>query len=113
MIAAIRAECDAIEKECGVKVAFDFPQKEQAAPATPVDAPVVVALQKAVKDVYNRKARPMGIGGGTVAAVFRRAGYNAAVWATLDEAAHQPDEFCIIDSMLGDAKVLAHVFTQE
>ncbi|MBI5526829.1 MAG: M20 family metallo-hydrolase [Deltaproteobacteria bacterium] len=113
VITAVREECDAVEKDRGVKVTFDYPQKEQAAPATPVDAPVVLALQRAVKDVYNKKARPMGIGGGTVAAVFRRAGFNAAVWATMDEAAHQPDEYCVIDNMLGDAKVFAHVFTQE
>jgi succinyl-diaminopimelate desuccinylase len=110
---AVAAECSAVEKEHGVTVSHDHPQKEQAAPATPSDAPVVLALQRAVKDVYNRKARPMGIGGGTVAAVFRRAGYNAAVWATLDEAAHQPDEYCLIPNLLGDARVFAHVFTQE
>ncbi len=111
VIAEIRSQCDAVERKFGVTVAFDFPQIQQAAPATPADAPIVLALQRAVKNIYNRKAKPMGIGGGTVAAIFRRAGFNAAVWATLDEAAHQPDEYCIVDNMLGDAKVFAHVFT--
>ncbi len=111
--AVVKAQCDAIQKKFGVTVRFDFPQTQQAAPATPVDAPVVVALQKAVKDIYNRKAKPMGIGGGTVAALFRRAGFNAAVWARIEDAAHQPDEYCLIANLLGDAKVFAHVFASE
>jgi succinyl-diaminopimelate desuccinylase len=113
VLQTVKVEIEAVEKEFGVTVTFEFPQSEQAAPATPVDAPVVKALQNAIKDVYNRKGKPMGIGGGTVAALFRRAGYNAAVWATLDEAAHQPDEYCIIENLVNDAKILAHVFTQE
>ncbi len=107
---AVKAQCEAVQKQFGVTVTFDYPQIQQAAPATPVDAPVVLALQKAVKDIYHRKAKPMGIGGGTVAAIFRRAGFNAAVWARIEDAAHQPDEYCLIDNLLGDAKVFAHVF---
>jgi len=113
VVAVVEAENKKVEDEFGVKVSMEFPNRDQAAPATPVDAPVVIALEKAVKDIYNRKGRPMGIGGGTVAAVFRRAGINAAVWATLDEQAHQPDEYCRIENMAGDAKAFAHVFTQE
>ena len=52
----------------------------------------------------------MGIGGGTVAALFRHAGIPAACWARLDEIAHQPNEYCIIDNMVGDAKVFGHIF---
>jgi succinyl-diaminopimelate desuccinylase len=54
----------------------------------------------------------MGIGGGTVAAVFRRAGFPAACWSKLDETAHQPNEYCIIDNMVGDAMVYGHIFLQ-
>ncbi len=110
VISVIQAECQEVETRFKVSVAFDFLQKQQSSQPTPVDAPVVLALQKAVKEIYRRKAKPMGIGGGTVAALFRREGYNAAVWSTIEEAAHEPDEFCVIDNMLGDAKVFAHVF---
>jgi succinyl-diaminopimelate desuccinylase len=55
----------------------------------------------------------MGIGGGTVAALFRREGFEAACWSRLDETAHQPNEYCIIDNMVGDARVFAHVFMQD
>jgi len=109
----IGAMAKEIEKEFGVKILMDPAQREDAAPATPADAPVVKALSAAIKDVYNVKARPMGIGGGTVAAFFRRAGIGAVVWSKIDEVAHQPNEYTIIDNMVGDAKVFAHLFLQE
>lgn len=109
----VRKLADEIEAEFGVKVSFSSPQKEEAAPATPVDAPVVKALERAILAVHKKQAKSVGIGGGTVAAFFRRAGLSAAVWATLDELAHQPNEYCVIDNMLKDTKVFAHLFLQD
>jgi succinyl-diaminopimelate desuccinylase len=102
-----------IERKFNVKVACVVQQKAPAAPPTSAQAPVVLALKKAVREVYRKDAKAMGIGGGTVAAVFRRAGIPAACWSKLDETAHQPNEYCIIDNMVGDAKVFGHVFLQE
>ncbi|MCX8160239.1 MAG: M20 family metallo-hydrolase [Candidatus Saccharicenans sp.] len=102
-----------IEKKFKVKIEIEIVQKAPAAPPTSPRAPVVQALKKAVRDVYHREARAMGIGGGTVAALFRRAGFPAACWSRLDETAHMPNEYCIIDNMVGDAKVFAHIFVQE
>jgi succinyl-diaminopimelate desuccinylase len=101
-----------VEKQHGVTISISSPQREEAAPATPVDAPVVTALSTAIKDVHGVDARPMGIGGGTVAAFFRRAGIPAVVWSRIDELAHQPNEYTHIDNMAGDAKVFAHLFMQ-
>jgi len=102
-----------IEEQFGVTIELSSPQREDAAPATPADAPVVKALSKAIKDTYGVEAKPMGIGGGTVAAFFRRAGFNAVVWSKIDETAHQPNEYTKIENMIGDAKVFAHLFLQE
>jgi succinyl-diaminopimelate desuccinylase len=85
-------------------------QEQPSAPATAATAPVVRALSRAIKTVYNREARPQGIGGGTVAAFFRQVGLPAAVWMTVSQTAHQPNEFCSLNKLLGDARVLAHVF---
>jgi succinyl-diaminopimelate desuccinylase len=52
------------------------------------------------------------VGGGTVAAIFRRRGYHAAVWSTYDELAHAPNEYCVVDNLVADAKVYAHLYTQ-
>ena len=110
---SIRAMAAGIERKFKVKIHSEVQQRAAAAPPTPVQAPVVQALKRAVKAVYKKEARPMGIGGGTVAAVFRRAGFPAACWSKLDETAHQPDEYCIIDNMVGDAKVYGHIFLQD
>lgn len=113
VMAKIRKMADETEKKYGVKIELSTEQEEQAAPATPVDAPVVLALKSAIKDVYDVDAKPMGIGGGTVAAIFRRAGINAAVWSTLEDLAHQPNEYCVISNLVNDAKVFAHVCLQD
>ena len=112
VIADIRDIVAGVEKDFGVTIEMAFPQREDAAPATAVDAPVVLALQTAVKEVYKVEAKPMGIGGGTVAAFFRRSGLSAAVWSRMEDTCHQPNEYCKIPYMVGDAKVFAHVFLQ-
>jgi len=84
-------------------------QEEAAAPATPVDAPVVTALKKGVQEVYGVEAKPEGIGGGTVAAFIRKMGYPAAVWARMDETMHSPNEYALLSNVIGDSKVFAHV----
>jgi len=102
-----------IEARFKVKITIEEHQKALAAPPTSAKAAVVTALEKAVKQVYGKDGKAMGIGGGTVAALFRRAGFEAACWSRIDETAHQPNEYCIIDNMVGDAKVFAHIFLQE
>jgi len=109
----IRELAAGIEKTFGVRISIENMQRAPAAPPTRPDAPVVRALEKAVAEVYGVKGKPMGIGGGTVAALFRRAGFEAACWSKLDETAHQPNEYCIIDNMVNDAKVFAHIMLQE
>jgi succinyl-diaminopimelate desuccinylase len=102
-----------VEDKFKVKITFEEQQRAPAAPPTPVRAAVVKALRTAVHEVYGAEAKARGIGGGTVAAFFRRAGYEAACWSKIDETAHQPNEYCQIENMVGDAKVFAHIFLQE
>lgn len=111
-ILTIRGICEEVEREFKVKISMEFPQREDAAPPTPVDSPVVKALDAAIRTVYAVEPKAMGIGGGTVAAYFRKAGYNAVVWGKQEESAHQPNEYCIVENLVGDAKVFAHIFLQ-
>jgi succinyl-diaminopimelate desuccinylase len=113
VIASIRSMADDIEREFQVSIQLEEIQNAPAAPPTSADAPVVVALQRAVHEVYGVEARPVGIGGGTVASFFRSFNYPAACWSRTEETAHQPNEYCIIDNMLGDAKVFTHVLLQD
>jgi succinyl-diaminopimelate desuccinylase len=113
VLGKIREIADGIERRHGVKITITEEQNAPAAPPTPSTAAVVTALQAAVKEVFRKEAKASGIGGGTVAALFRRRGFEAACWSKIDETAHMPNEYCVIDNMVGDAKVYAHVFLQE
>jgi succinyl-diaminopimelate desuccinylase len=110
----VKARVEALGREAaakfGVSLTVEPVQELKSAPSTDPEAPVVKALIKAVREVYGREARPQGIGGGTVAAFFRQRRLPAAVWMTVSHTAHQPNEFCLLSNMVGDARVLAHVF---
>ena len=97
-----------IQKKYGVKISVEFVQREES-PATPVNAPVVLKLKEAIKNVHGIEGKTIGIGGGTVAAALRNKGINAAVWSTMDETAHQPNEYCIIENILKDASTIAYM----
>jgi succinyl-diaminopimelate desuccinylase len=113
VMSEIRKMADEIEKKFAVRIEITTIQGAQAPPPTPHDAPVVFALQEAIREVYHVHATPQGIGAGTVAAAFRHDGYPAAVWSKINHTAHQPNENCLIANMLGNAKVYAHLFMQK
>jgi len=99
-----------IAKKLNLKIDIEAIHRQDCPPPTPVDSPVVNFLTKAIKKVTGLKAKPMGIGGGTVAAFFREAGLPAAVWSTTSQTAHQPNEYCSIKNIITDAKIMATVF---
>jgi succinyl-diaminopimelate desuccinylase len=105
--AEIKRIAKGVEKQHGVKISFENMQRAEAAPPTSPDSEVVKLVSEAIQEIHGVKAKPMGIGGGTVAAVFRHLGLPAVVSAKLDETAHQPNEYCILDNLIGDAQVCA------
>lgn len=109
---SIRSMANSIEADFGVSITLTVLQREEAAPPTPSDAPVVLALKQALASVHKKPPKAMGIGGGTVASFFRNTGLYAAVWSTIEDTAHQPNESCRIANCLSDAKVFAHLFLQ-
>jgi succinyl-diaminopimelate desuccinylase len=112
VLAEIRRIANDIETDYGVSIEICTVQNVQAPQPTAPDATVVLALQEAIRAVYQIKATPHGVGAGTVAAVFRMHGYPVAVWSKINSMAHQPDENCSIANMIGNAKVFAHLFLQ-
>ncbi|MCE1196276.1 M20/M25/M40 family metallo-hydrolase, partial [bacterium] len=105
-LAEARKAADEVEAQYKVKVTFEVLQSNESK-ATPADAPVVGKLKKAVREVYGVEAKPIGIGGGTVGAYLRKAGYDCVVWARMEETAHQPNESALIENVIGDALVFA------
>jgi succinyl-diaminopimelate desuccinylase len=106
VLAAIHRICAEVEKEFGVSVDVQTVQRASS-PPTPADAPLVTSLRRAIKGVYGVEAKTVGIGGGTVGAFLRARGIPTVVWGKLDDAAHQPNEHCLIPNLMGDALVMA------
>lgn len=105
----IRRISDAVEAEHGVRIAFERVVREQAAPGTPADCEAVTRLAKALRDERGIEPRVIGIGGGTVAAAFRKRGLPAVCWSTLLNTAHQPNEHSSIANTIADARVFARL----
>ena len=113
VIAAAEEIAESVGAETGFKIDVETTHRHDAALPTPSDAQVVTALKRAVLKVTGREAKPMGIGGGTVAAFFREVGLPAAVWSTCPDTAHQPNEYCLISQVISDAKVFAAICQDE
>jgi len=99
----IKAEVEARHK---VKIEYDIGYRNES-PPTSQDSPLVKFLSKSITEVYKVETKTIGIGGGTVAAFLRKKGIDCAVWSRFDCTAHQPNEYAILENILGDAKVMA------
>jgi succinyl-diaminopimelate desuccinylase len=107
VIEAMKRIGDEVAAEYSVTIDFEVIQREDAAPVTDPESEIVTRLKKAIRQIYHVEAKPQGIGGGTVAAFLRRKGYDAVVWSTLEDYAHQPNEQSSITNTIKDAQVMA------
>jgi len=112
VLAHIRSICDGVQRDFGVGVDIQTVQRTSS-PPTASDAPIVAALKRAVKEVYGVDGRTVGVGGGTVGAFLRKIGIPTVIWGKLGNAAHQPNEFCLLPNLMGDALVMARLMMGE
>ena len=96
----------------GARIKIELLSKTAAPKPTDPNSAVVHALKEAIQTARRIEPRVGGIGGGTCAAFFRKAGIPAVAWSTIDETAHQPDEYAKVENLLNDAKVFAFLGTQ-
>ena len=108
VMAEIRSICDGIQRDFAVGVDIQTVQRASS-PPTPADAAIVSSLKRAIRTVYGVEGRTVGVGGGTVGAFLRKVGIPTVVWGKLGEAAHQPNEYCLLGNLMGDALVMAHL----
>jgi succinyl-diaminopimelate desuccinylase len=113
VLAACSSIAAGVASELNLDIRTEAFHRQDATEPTPSDAPVVKALARAIRRITGKEAKPMGIGGGTVAAFFRKAGLPAAVWCTVSDSAHQPNEYCLISNILADAKIFASIYLDE
>ncbi len=91
----------------GCGITREVLQRDDAAPGTDPEAPVVKLLGRALEKVLSRKPQVGGIGGGTCAAYFRHHNIPAVVWGQEANCAHQPNEYALKEHLLNEAKVFA------
>lgn len=113
ILAAAEQIAAQVAKELDLSILVEPVYRQEASTPTPANSPVVVVLARAIKAVKGLEAKPMGIGGGTVAAFFRKAGLPAAVWMTMPNTPHQPNEYCLIKNIISDAKVFACLYLDQ
>jgi succinyl-diaminopimelate desuccinylase len=99
------------ENKTGATIEITITSKNLAPKPTDANAKIVTMLKGAIKTVRQVQPKIGGIGGGTCAAYFRKANLPAVVWSTIDETAHQPNEYAKIDNIVNDARVYALIMT--
>lgn len=95
------------EEKTGAKIEIEVLHKNVAPKPTYATSKIVVMLKEAIKKVRGIEPKVGGIGGGTCAAFFRKIEVPAVVWSTIDEMAHQPNEYAKIENLVNDTKVFA------
>ena len=111
MLNEIHGLAEEIEKKTGAIIKIEILQKSVAPRPTDASAKIVSMLTEAIKKLRGVEPKIGGIGGGTCAAFFRKIDVPAVVWSTIDETAHQPNEYAKIENIVNDTKVYAFLAT--
>ena len=106
VVEAVQALANQAVQTFGVKVTVEV-VNEESSPPTPSEAPIVQELLHVLRKVRNLRAKPVGIGGGTVSGPLRERKFPCVVWSTTDETGHTVNEYAKIDNLVADAKVFA------
>lgn len=97
-----------IEQKRKVQIKIELPQVCDAN-ATAKDSRIVQLTAEAIELVHKVSPKILGASYGTIAANFRAVGVDSVVTSKLDDTLHNPNEYCVIDNMVSDAKVAAYV----
>jgi succinyl-diaminopimelate desuccinylase len=103
----IHGLAEEFEKKTGAIIKIEVLHKSVAPRPTDASAKIVSMLTEAIKKLRGVEPKVGGIGGGTCAAFFRKIDVPAVVWCSIDETAHQPNEYAKIENLANDAKIFA------
>jgi len=106
IVEAVKKECREVEEKYRVKIDIEYDDIEYS-PQTPKDARVVRELGEALTKIRGITPKIIGIGGGTVAAPLRVKGFEVAMWSSLDDMAHQANEYALLSNIINDAVIMA------
>lgn len=105
----VRAIVDDFTRSTGAGCEFSVLKAEEPSTQPAGKSEFAQVFAESLQRTRGVDALPRGIGGGTVARFFRRAGYETVVWMTCDETAHQPDEYVKPLNILADAETVLDV----
>lgn len=88
----------------GITIEIEYLTRTDAPAPTAPESKVVQSLIEAISET-GTKAYYGGIGGGTCGAILRTRNIPAAIWATLDDMCHTPNEYVVIDNMVRDTQI--------
>jgi succinyl-diaminopimelate desuccinylase len=91
----------------GGDVSLEIIQRDDAGPATSPTSEIARLAEKAVARMAKKQPRFVGIGLRTVGNFFRERGIPTAVWSTVDDVPHEPNEYSRIANLVSDTKVFA------
>ncbi len=110
---AVKKITAATAEKTGTSIAVERLQAVTPAPQTPPDAPLVLALQRAVGAQWHGQALPKGIGGVTIASLLRAGGLEAVVWEKAAANGHEVDEKASVRNHLDQMRVFARLLFDE
>ncbi|MFO8051287.1 MAG: M20 family metallo-hydrolase [Thermoplasmatota archaeon] len=110
VLGEMRGVASEVESETGVSISVEPYLVERTLHPTPADSPIIDMLKEAVEKVTGKRPKTGGIGGGTCAAMIRNAGFRVAVWETIENQAHSPNEYIEVKNLVKDCKVFAALF---
>jgi succinyl-diaminopimelate desuccinylase len=108
-LSSVLADVNRIARKYKAKISIEVHGSTESCP-TPANAEIVKLLQGSIKRTLNTNPRLVGIGGGTFGAYLRNAGFDAAVWGTGDEVAHQSNEYARISDIENEIAVFSDIF---
>jgi len=107
VMAVIRSVAREVGDRTSTAIEIEEVLSETTSHPTSPDSPIVRLLSEAIEAVTGERPVTGGIGGGTCAAILRNAGHEVAVWETILNQAHAPNEHILIPNLLKDCKVIA------
>jgi succinyl-diaminopimelate desuccinylase len=107
VLSNINEQITATERKNGVEINLEIINRDDAGPPTQASSTVTRLLEKAIQVVTKKRPQLVGIGGLTVGNLFRKKGFPTAVWSTVDDIPHEPNEYSRIANLITDAKVFA------
>jgi succinyl-diaminopimelate desuccinylase len=107
VLSDLRGAIDETKAKNRTEIDFEIINREDAGPATSSSSEVAKLTQKAIREVTKKEPVFAGIGGQTVGNLFRKKGLATAVWSTVDDLPHEPNEYSRISNLINDTKVFA------